>query len=99
MPKIVAAKKEKIAGLPGRFRLAVTGPTNGLPTIHEINAPFVLIGRSRGCGLRLDHAAVSRRHLYLQALLGRVFCIDLSAEGESPGLDGPRPRIGWGRMK
>ena len=89
MPKIAAAEPEKSAVLPASFRLAVTGPGDQHPTIHVIGAPFALIGRARGCSLRLDHPAVSRRHIYLQAVLGRMYCIDLSHSGETI-LDGTR---------
>ncbi|HUE12964.1 MAG TPA: FHA domain-containing protein, partial [Planctomycetaceae bacterium] len=88
--KIVAAQQEKTAVLPASFRLAVTGPEDRHATIHTVNAPFVLIGRARGCGLRLDHPAVSRRHLYLQAVLGRMYCIDLTGPGGTLWLDGRR---------
>ncbi len=85
---MAALENEKSAALPGGFRLAVTGPAHRNPTIHVVNLPFVLIGRARAAGLRLDHPEVSRRHLYLQLLFGRVYCLDLS-DGESPTADTP----------
>ncbi len=82
MPKRVAAELEKTVLVPSGFRLAVIGPADKRPTIHTICAPFVLIGSARNCGLRLDQPGVKRRHLLLQTILGRLFCIDLSGPGE-----------------
>ncbi len=87
---MVAAELEKTALLPGGFRLAVTGPADDRPTIHTITAPFLLIGSARNSGLRLDHPGVQRRHLYLQTLLGRLYCIDLSGPDEDLWQEGPR---------
>jgi hypothetical protein len=63
------------AGWRGAFRLEVTRPHGGRPTLHVIDAPFALFGRAQGCGLRLDHPAVSHRHTYLQAVFGRIYSI------------------------
>ncbi len=90
VPKTLATAEEASARQSGSFRLAVTGPGDPRPTIHVVDAPFLLIGRARGCGLRLDHAAVDRRHIYLQTVLGRIYCIDLSDEREPVRGDGPR---------
>ena len=87
---MVAAELEKTTLLPGGFRLAVTGPADDRPTIHTITAPFVLIGSARNSSLRLDHPEVKRRHFYLQTLLGRLCCIDLSEPGEELWQDGSR---------
>ena len=90
MPEIAAAESEVSTGLPGGFRLEVTGPDSGRPTLHAIDAPFALIGRAKGCGLRLNHPAVSHRHTYLQAVLGRVYCVNLTSHGQTLWPDGPR---------
>src|SRR5580704_17906603 len=87
---MVAAEVEKTALAPSGFRLAVVGPTDERPTIHAISAPFVLIGTARSCGLRLDQAGVKRRHLFLQTILGRLYCIDLSGAGEDLWQEGSR---------
>ena len=87
---MVAAELEKTVLVPSGFRLAVIGPADKRPTIHTICAPFVLIGSARNCGLRLDQPGVKRRHLLLQTILGRLYCIDLSGPGEDLWQAGSR---------
>ncbi len=41
--------------------------------------PFVLIGRDERADLLLDHDLVSRRHVYLQLIEGRLFFVDLDS--------------------
>lgn len=41
--------------------------------------PFAVVGRGEQCDIRLDDPDISRRHLYLQFLGGRVFCCDLGS--------------------
>ena len=90
VPEIAVAEPEESTGLPGGFRLEVTGPDGGRPTLHVIDAPFALIGRAKGCGLRLNHPAVSHRHTYLQAVFGRIYCVNLTSHGQTLWSDGPR---------
>jgi pSer/pThr/pTyr-binding forkhead associated (FHA) protein/chromosome segregation ATPase len=68
------------------LELNVSGPgwADGERRVFE--NPFVLIGREERSCLRLEDAAVSRRHAYLQSLGGKVYCIDL----------GSRTGIRWG---
>jgi pSer/pThr/pTyr-binding forkhead associated (FHA) protein len=50
--------------------------------------PFVLIGRAARNDLRLDDGQVSPRHVYLQVLSGRAFCLGLlSATGMRLGCE------------
>jgi pSer/pThr/pTyr-binding forkhead associated (FHA) protein len=67
--------------LPGMFRLAVTAPDDQQPTIQVVEATHALIGRAAGCTVRFDHPKVGRRHAYLQAIYGRIYCIDLGSGG------------------
>ncbi len=57
--------------------------------------PFLLIGRRATADLNLNHPQVSRRHAYLQAIAGRVFCIDLGSRTKThwDDLEVGRP---WG---
>ena len=67
----------------------------GSPTVHCFpGRTHLLIGRGKGNDLRLDDGSVSKRHLYLQAVAGRIFCIDL---GSRTGVRWPcGPRLsGW----
>jgi hypothetical protein len=55
----------------------------------------VLIGRSDQSTLRLDHAAVSRRHAYLQVLGNRLFAVDLE---NRTGVQKESCRVGSSRI-
>jgi len=50
---------------------------------HEL--PFAVVGRDPRSDLHLNDPLISRRHAYLQAVAGRLFCIDLES----------RTRIRW----
>ncbi len=68
------------------LKLNVFGPNRAEAEQHIFEHPFILIGRHERACLRLQDAAVSRRHAYLQQLGGRIFCIDL----------GSRTGVRWG---
>src|SRR5580704_8542785 len=76
---MLATERDDSALLPGMFRLAITGPDEPQPVQLVVNGPFALIGRDESCFCRLNHPDVSRRHAYLQAIYGRIFCIDLGS--------------------
>lgn len=64
-------------GCAQRPQVVVGGP--GLPEVqHSFRRPFVLIGRSEKCDLKLGHSDVSSRHGYLQLIDGRLAGVDLS---------------------
>jgi pSer/pThr/pTyr-binding forkhead associated (FHA) protein len=65
-------------------------------TAHQVDSPFVLIGRDPGSDLVLDDPRVSRRHAVIQAIAGRLFCLDLQSRIQLhwENDDGPRTR-GW----
>jgi pSer/pThr/pTyr-binding forkhead associated (FHA) protein len=58
--------------------------------------PFLLIGRHPAADLTLNDPQVSWRHAYLQAIAGRVFCIDLESRTKThwDDLEVAQPR-GW----
>ena len=72
-------------GLDRRLRLDLDGP--GGPERRSLDQPFAVIGRNAGADLTLSDRRVSRRHAYLQAIAGEVFCVDL----------GSRSGVCWGR--
>ena len=74
-------------GLDGRLRLDLDGP--GGPERRALDQPFAVIGRNAGADLTLSDRRVSRRHAYLQAIAGEVFCVDL----------GSRAGVYWGRHR
>jgi pSer/pThr/pTyr-binding forkhead associated (FHA) protein len=59
-----------------------------------INKPFAFIGSNLNCDVNLPNPAVSKRHVYLQLIGGRLYCIDqASREGI---FWGERQRLfGW----
>jgi pSer/pThr/pTyr-binding forkhead associated (FHA) protein len=79
-------------GAGGPLVLALKGPRG--PMRHSFARPFVVVGRAPGADLRLDHPAVSRRHVYLQVIAGRLFAVDLASRTGTHWPDGPRP-MGW----
>src|ERR1700722_2544626 len=90
---MLATERDDSALLPGMFRLAVSGPDEP-PVELVVNGPFALIGRDESCVCRLNHADVSRRHAYLQAIFGRIFCVDLGSRNGTHWGDTPL-RSGW----
>jgi pSer/pThr/pTyr-binding forkhead associated (FHA) protein len=70
--------------------------------------PFLLIGRQSTADLVLDDPEISRRHVYLQAIASRVFCVDLESrtktywdgqEAQSRGWFDPGRLIQVGRYR
>jgi pSer/pThr/pTyr-binding forkhead associated (FHA) protein len=61
--------------------------------------PYLLIGRDPRNDIRLDDDEVSRRHAYLQAVGGRLFCLDLGSRSRVLWPDGPRESgwVEWGK--
>src|SRR5580704_8659042 len=91
---MLATERDDSALLPGMFRLAVSGPEEPEPTLLPVNGPIALIGRDESCLCRLKHPDVSRRHAYLQAIFGRIFCIDLGSRTGTHWSDTSR-KSGW----
>src|SRR2546423_71321 len=58
------------------LRLEVTGP-DGMVVTHVFHQPFVLVGNDERADLVLEDEEVSKRHVYLQIIAGRVFWLDL----------------------
>lgn len=84
---IVMDKFFEVCGLDGRLRLDLDGP--GGPECRTLDQPFAVIGRTSGADLTLSDRRVSRRHAYLQAIAGEVFCVDI----------GSRAGVFWGRRR
>lgn len=57
-------------------RLAVSAP-GAAPTEVEMSSPCAVIGRSPEAQIRLEDETVAYRHAYLQAIGGRLVCLDL----------------------
>ena len=81
-------------GLTGPLQLHITSP-DGHEVVHlTLVQPFALIGSSPNNDLALPHSQVSRRHAYLQAIGGSVFCVDLSSR-TGTRWEGRAERSGW----
>jgi pSer/pThr/pTyr-binding forkhead associated (FHA) protein len=65
------------------------------PSALVCPGPFLFIGRHPTDALRLDDRKVSRRHAFLQAVAGRVVCIDLKSRTKTYWADEPEDRP-WG---
>jgi anti-anti-sigma regulatory factor len=91
---MLATERDDSALLPGMFRLAVAGPDDPQATLLAVNGPFALIGRDEHCACQLKHGEVSRRHAYIQAIFGRMFCIDLGSRTGTFWGDSAR-KSGW----
>jgi pSer/pThr/pTyr-binding forkhead associated (FHA) protein len=63
---------------------------------YQFDIPFVLVGRSAQSDLVLDDHRVSRRHAVIQAICGRLFCVDLESRTRLRWEQHDRPRTqGW----
>jgi hypothetical protein len=78
----------RACGTEGGLRLTVEGPSG--TERHSLPQPFALIGYSPRADLGAGVWGLHRRHVYLQFIAGRLFCIDL-AHPDRPAL----PRFGW----
>ena len=80
-------------GATGLLRLRVDDTDTGAIIERAFRQPFVLIGRDKRTDLPLVGRGLSRRHVYLQLIGGRVFCVDLQSR---TGIrwEGER-RSGW----
>lgn len=68
--------------------------TKGRSEARAVPHPFALVGRDPRDDCRLEHGDVSRHHVYLQVIDGRVFWIDL---GSRSGIvrEGVMTPSGW----
>jgi pSer/pThr/pTyr-binding forkhead associated (FHA) protein len=72
------------------------GRPNEDRVVSVFDCPFVLIGRGSRSDLLLDHGDVSRRHVFLQAVAGGVYVVDLQSRSKVhwEGEEAPRSH-GW----
>jgi len=84
----------KACGVSGPLQVYVEDRERGEASWRIFPQPFALIGRDSRADLILKDTEVSRRHLYLQVIAGRVFCIDLGSRTGLRWENGARP-AGW----
>src|SRR4051794_11708153 len=61
---------------------------------YVIKKPFGFVGRHPACDILLTHEDVTKQHVYLQVLDGRLFCVDQGSRGGIYWKDKPR-QYGW----
>ena len=81
-------------GLATPLQLVVEGPSGDGGELRLLHQPFALIGRDSCADMVLDHGRVSRRHLYIQAIEGRAFWVDLESR-TGTRIDGEVRKFGW----
>jgi len=75
---VLAARDERPA--PASFRIRVVGGSDaGKEVVLDESRPPVLVGQSPACDLRLADRAVSRRHVRLEIVGGRLRLTDLGS--------------------
>jgi pSer/pThr/pTyr-binding forkhead associated (FHA) protein len=88
----------KACGLSSPLVLECDGPSQSAVTSfrRSFESPSLLIGRDPRSDLVLENNAVSRRHVFLQAIAGRLLVIDLQSRTKVywEGEETPRDR-GW----
>jgi pSer/pThr/pTyr-binding forkhead associated (FHA) protein len=81
-------------GIEDSFQFAVENQDATESRLRLLYQPFAVIGRDLRADVVLDHADVSRRHVYLQVIEGRVFWIDLESRTGTRN-DSESQRFGW----
>ena len=76
------------------LRLIVEGPRAGGGEPRTLPQPFAVIGRDPRADVILDDPKVSRRHVYIQAVAGQVFWVDLESRTGTCDETGTR-KSGW----
>jgi pSer/pThr/pTyr-binding forkhead associated (FHA) protein len=81
-------------GIEDSFQFAVENQDATESRLRLLYQPFAVIGRDLRADIVLDHTDVSRRHVYLQVIEGRVFWIDLESRTGTRG-ERESQRFGW----
>src|SRR5271163_402422 len=81
-------------GIEDSFQFAVETQNATESRLRLLYQPFAVIGRDLRADVVLDHVDVSRRHVYLQVVEGRVFWIDLESRTGTRG-ERESQRFGW----
>jgi pSer/pThr/pTyr-binding forkhead associated (FHA) protein len=81
-------------GLADPLQLVVESQSDEEGELRLLHQPFALIGRDPRADLVLDHARVSRRHVYFQMIEGRAFWVDLESRTGTRGGE-ELQKSGW----
>ncbi len=81
-------------GIRDSLRITVEGPGTAGGEPRQFPQPFAVIGRDDRADMILEEPQVSRRHVYLQAVGGWLFWVDLESRTGTRTETGPR-KSGW----
>jgi pSer/pThr/pTyr-binding forkhead associated (FHA) protein len=81
-------------GLEDSLQLVVETPSSNEGDLRSLSEPFAVIGRDPRVDVVLDHSQVSRRHVYLQVVMGRAFWVDLESRTGTRG-ERDSQKCGW----
>jgi pSer/pThr/pTyr-binding forkhead associated (FHA) protein len=81
-------------GIEDSFQFAIENQSTTERRLRLLYQPFAVIGRELRADVVLDHEDVSRRHVYLQVVDGRVFWVDLESRTGTRG-ERESQRFGW----
>jgi len=81
-------------GLTNPLQLVVESQSSDEGELRLLNQPFAVIGRDPRADVVLDHAKVSRRHIYIQVVDGEAFWIDLESRTGTRS-NGESQKSGW----
>jgi pSer/pThr/pTyr-binding forkhead associated (FHA) protein len=81
-------------GIKDSLRLSVEGPEVKESESRWFPQPFVVLGRDHRADMLLNDPRISRRHVYLQAVGGWLFWVDLESRTGTRTEIGPR-KSGW----
>jgi pSer/pThr/pTyr-binding forkhead associated (FHA) protein len=76
------------------LRIIIEGPRAADAEPRGLPQPFAVVGRDARADVILDDPRVSRRHVYLQAVAGRLFWVDLESRTGTCDETGTR-KSGW----
>jgi pSer/pThr/pTyr-binding forkhead associated (FHA) protein len=81
-------------GIEDSFQFAIENQGTAASSVRLLYQPFAVIGRDLRADVVLDHADISRRHVYLQVVEGRVFWVDLESRTGTRS-ERESQRFGW----
>ena len=81
-------------GIEDSLRITVEGPGAKGGESRQFPQPFAVIGRDDRADVILENPQVSRRHVYLQAVGGWLFWVDLESRTGTRAEAGPQ-KSGW----
>lgn len=84
----------KSCGQVNPISLLVRHQEQGDVSKYVVNKPYAVIGRHEACDICISNEKISKQHVYLQILDGRLFCVDQGSRAGIFWQDMPR-LYGW----